>query len=273
MEPNKPRSRYYSSSMATSNSFSTGQFAALAVVVVVGSCIAGYYIAGGLQHGPDKSAVTQPSIPSTAAGPSTPAPPSTHETAQSDKPSGDYTAPNAPKIEISEEKAPPPAPAPPKAPPQTSSASADNDSEASQQDTTTANAPPDAGAVGTVPAPVTGNATAPASTAPTADPDYEQTTGSTDSEASQQATPVVDETHRPKFRVQVGTFSQAMSARSLADALRNRGYTTTTVSDQDGGKTVYHVQTGAFKARSTADRITLELQRQGFPAFVTTISQ
>ena len=259
--------------MARSDSFSTGQFAALAVVVVVGSCIAGYSIAGGLQHGPDKTAVTAPSTSSTTEAPSTPAPPSTHETAQSDKPSGDYTAPNAPKIEISEEKAPPPAPAPAKPSTETSSASADNDSEASQQDSATANATPDAGAVGTVPAPVTGNATAPATTAPTADPDYEQTTGSTDSEASQQASTTTDNTPRPKFRVQVGTFSQAMSARSLADALRNRGYTTTTVSDQDGSKTVYHVQTGAFKARSTADRITLELQRQGFPAFVTTISE
>jgi len=258
--------------MPKSDSFSTGQFAALAVVVVVGSCIAGYYIAGGLPHGPEKSTETPASIPSTTASPSTTSAPSTRQTAQSDKPSGDYTAPNAPKIEISEEKAPKPAPEPPKPPVQTSSATAENDSEASQQDTTTANATPDAGAVGTVPAPVTGNATTPATTAPTADPDYEQTTTSTDSEASQQAAPATDDTRRPKFRVQVGTFSQAMSARSLADALRNRGYTTTTVSDQDGGKTVYHVQTGAFKARSTADRITLELQRQGFPAFVTTIS-
>ena len=258
--------------MASSDSFSTGQFAVLAVVVVVGSCIAGYFIAGGLQKSPERTTVTTTSTPSTNDAPA-PAPSTTHQVAQNDKPAGDYTAPNAPKIEISEEKAPPPAPAASKPQPATHSDTVTNDSEASQQDDTSTNGAPDAGAVGTTPAPVTGNATAPASTAQSADPDYEQTTNSTDAEAGQQGTTTPDETHKPRFRVQVGTFNQAMSARSLADALRNHGYTTTTVSDQDGDKTVYHVQTGAYKSRSTADHITLELQRQGFPAFVTSISQ
>jgi cell division septation protein DedD len=254
--------------VASSDSFNTGQFVTIAVVVVIVSCVAGYYLAGGLQHQTEKQAVSQVAQQSSTS-PQTASAPAPQSAPASGSSGNDYTAPNAPKIDIREEKAPPVS----KPSATTRVASNPSDSEASQENNGPTDGSDDTGTVGTVPAPVTGNATTPAASAQSSDPDYEQTTGGTDSESNQEGSPATGDVPRPRYRVQVGTFTQAMSARSLADALRNRGYSTTTVTDRDGDKTVYHVQTCAFRSRSTADHVTLDLQRQGFPAFVTSISQ
>lgn len=275
--------------MASSDSSSTVQFITLAAIVVIGSCAAGYWIAGGLQREPDRQPVAQTSTPSL---PTPPAPAASAAQAPSTPdPNGDYTAPNSSNIEIHEEKTPPPVPAKDKTPSDTAVASNGPDAEASQEADTPSSDVPETGTVGTVPSPVTGNATTPAASTQNSDPDYEQTqTASTapaptDSEATQEASTPGSPTSpepatasapadakKPRFRVQVGTFTQAMSARSLADALRNRGLTATTVTDTRGDQTVYHVQTGAYRSRSSADRASLDLQREGFPAFVAPVT-
>lgn len=254
--------------MASSNSAGTGKFIALAVVVVIGSALGGYFLVGAT-HQPDAGNAV-PIDQQTSSTPASPAT-TTSKPASSQNGGGDYTSPTAPRIEIHEEKMPVPHDVAKVAP--SDNTPTQPDTEATQE----ASAPspssaPDTSSVGTVPSPVTGDATTPATSSQSSDPDYEQTANAPNTEAipTNSGAPVAG---RAQYRVQVGSFTQAMSARSLADVLRNRGYSTTTVTERGPDNTVYHVQAGAFRTRAAADRATVELQREGFPAFVSPISQ
>lgn len=259
--------------MASSDSISKGMFALAAVAGIAVSAVVGYFLAGGIQQ-PKQTDPTQsvqtPQPPAPVAGNSdTAAPPTAQQ-------SPDFTKQGAPPITIREERAPT---APAKTDPtdQTSQAANNSattpDSEASQE--ASSPSPPtdltdSANTVGAAPA----SASAATPTAkPNSDQDYEQTDNGAAPVSTPNTTPSTVASGVARYRVQVGSFAQAISARSLADALRTRGYSTDTVTERDGGRTVYHVQAGAFRTRSDADTATVDLQRQGFPAFVSTISQ
>lgn len=200
----------------------------------------------------------------------------------------DSTLSTTPDSEASQEDAPPATP------------TANDDTSDGTNDDNTA-----VPTVGAVPSPVTGDATTPTTTPSTtaqqpsdgADPDYEQTDNGDAAEPTQSAatpqpsptpsatTPASPETPSPAaavpppvakrahYRVEVGSFEKVASARSLADALRNRGYSTTTVAERRGDETIYHVQAGAFHSRSAADQASTDLQTQGFPAYVAALNQ
>ena len=253
--------------MANSGSNSPLKFTGVAIVVIAGSALAGYYLAGGA-HSPTSAPPTQVAsdTPSTT-------PPAASDNTAVVRPSAprnrsdDYTAPGAPSIRIHEE------PNPTLKRPKPTDSTPKPDPEASQEDAPkpTANAAPpatpaDPNASPDTPAPPAAPDTATPPPAP-GDSDYEKTPAPAggDSEASQQADASA---HGPIYRVQAGTFDQARNAHMLADVLKDRGYTTSTIAEHRSDKTVYHVQIGAYRNKATAKQSALDLQKMGYPAYV-----
>ena len=253
--------------MANSGSNSALKFTGIAVVVIAGSALAGYFLAGGV-HSPSSSTSTQ--VVSQPSGADTPPASDNAAVVRPSAPrsrSDDYTAPGAPTIHIHEE------PNPLLKRPKPSDTAPKPDSEASQEAAPTPkanpapstpapdpNASPDAAAPPTAP-------DTPVTPAAPGDADYEKTPAPTpgDAEASQQG----DTAPRgPIYRVQAGTFDQARNAHMLADVLKDRGYTTSTIAERRPDKTVYHVQIGAYRNKSTAKQSALDLQKMGYPAYV-----
>jgi cell division septation protein DedD len=274
--------------VASSGSMSTGMFVLAAVAAVAVSAVGGYFLAGIQQ--PKQTDTTQ-AVQASQPQASPVATDSDKAVAPPPTQSPDYTAQDAPDISIREERAPIAPPTPKTDDTAQTSQSVDNsagtnDSEASQEASPASptDAPDANTTVGTAPAP--GNA--PALSASTPDQGGPTTlaaptqTSDQDTGQSNSATapaPTLDTTQAPvasrivRYRVEVGSFTQAMSARSLADVLRTRGYSTDTVTEHNGDRSVYHVQAGAFRSRSDAESATVELQQQGFPAFVSVIPQ
>ncbi len=246
------------------------RYIALCIGVVAAAFGIGYYIIGG------------PRAPQTQSNTVTTPPPAAPVTTQADPhagtlaavhprlKNGDYNAPGAPAIKIVEERTPllvksarPPRPG--------SDSTTDTGSgtiNISQQtpppsDTSASPTPvaasPDHSANGGSPSP-------PPPPAP-ADTDYEQGANThPDTEASQE-----NGGAKASYRVQTGSFAAAKNARVLADALRNRGYVTSTRAEQEGGKTVYKVQIGAYRNKAAADRAAQDLQKDGYPAYSSPI--
>ena len=73
--------------------------------------------------------------------------------------------------------------------------------------------------------------------------------------------------------MQTGSFAAPENARALADALHSRGYSTSTRTEQDNGKTVYKVQVGSYRSRAAADKAAQDLQKNGYPAYSSPIGQ
>ena len=248
--------------MASSDSVAAVKFLAIAVVVITGSAIAGYFLAGS-----NRSTQTLNNV-QVAADTSAPIP-SSADTTQTTvaKQNEDYTAPNSPKIQIQEEK-----PVTPKAAATDQTATAIPDTEASQEAPPPPVASPatDDSADSSLTSPVTGNTTNPSTAAPPTDPDYEQTNSSDNTGDNAAAPPPPP---RVLYRVLVASFDQAKNAHMLADVLRNRGYTTSTGSGFVGSKTVYHVQAGAFRTKAAAEKVAQTLQSSGYPASVVSLAQ
>ncbi|BDI34342.1 hypothetical protein CCAX7_63930 [Capsulimonas corticalis] len=256
--------------MANSGSNSALKFTGIAVVVIAGSALAGYFLAGGA-HSPASAPATQVTTTDTSGGAPPPAASDSDATARPAAPrdrSDDYTAPGAPTIRIHEEPTPTLKRPKPTDTPKPDPEASQEDAPKPAPDPAAATSPdPNASPNLTAPTPSTDPPATPAAPGP-GDADYEKTptpAAGGDSEASQQA----DVTPRgPIYRVQAGTFDQARNAHMLADVLRDRGYTTSTVAEKRSDKTVYHVQTGAYRNKATAKQSALDLQKMGYPAYV-----
>lgn len=68
------------------------------------------------------------------------------------------------------------------------------------------------------------------------------------------------------YTVQVGAFSQEVSARKLAEEIRDKGYQTYVVK----GKSLYKTQVGEYKSYEEAQNVSQKLKELGYPIFVTT---
>jgi len=263
--------------VARNNSAGIFKFAAAAVAAIVVGISVGYLIGGA--HSSRNSGVQMAQQPA----PLLSAPASTLPHAKgAARPNGDYTAPGAPRIQIREEKHPHVALGP--ATPASHLVDSDvskPDSEASQQgdtakptDTAPAanpNADPNALAAPNANADNGDNSNAaPPPDNGTTSPngtDFEHVATHPDAEGSQAGTD-----DRARFRVQAGAFPEEKNARVLAAALRDRGFSASARADRDGDKTVYRVQIGAYRTRTDANKAALDLQRNGYPAYVAPIN-
>jgi rare lipoprotein A len=72
-----------------------------------------------------------------------------------------------------------------------------------------------------------------------------------------------------RWRVQLGSFTDALRARELQTLLQAEGYSPVVVSSFQEGSTVYHrVWAGDFLERAGAERLARELMRDGHSGFV-----
>jgi cell division protein FtsN len=208
---------------------------------------------------------------------------------------GDYTAPGAPHIVIEEERQPiihrmTPPPTPPPDPEATQEAaplppkpSPDETAPSDTTQTTPSNSgttPP------STPETNSGGSPSPAAPAPASPPaappdsDFEHvnppkpTPGTTDPESGQQggsSGSAQNDSSKVQFRVQTGAYTDESNARSVADTLRDQGYSTSTRSERDGDHLVYKVQVGAYRSKNGADKAAGDLQKKGYPAFISPI--
>lgn len=274
--------------MARSKSNSSLTFIPLALVVVAGSLLAGYYLGGGTHE-----QIFTSQNPAPQPSPLPVAVPGTDHTVKSTLPHNektDYTAPNAPDIQITELKQPVLAGSESgsKIIKADGTSSKAPDSEASQQgdqaDGSPA-APPNTTATTdiapeTSAAPPDDHAPSNDQTAITTAPDnsngdYEKIIPPSAAGSDQAVTPSTAALRPVKnaFRVQTGSFVVARNARILADALHDRGYDTSLRVDKEGDQTVYRVQTGAYRTKTAANRAADELRASGYPAYVSPITQ
>jgi len=244
------------------------KFLGIAVLVTVASLAGGYYLSAGSSKTPAPAAPTAEVATDTTSA-ATPQP-------QAVRPSSEYTAPDAPTIDIKEVK------------PQGNAKKPDKsvDSEASQtgvtaagDDTPKADAliPPQTPADPGVTSP---DAPTPSLVAPTpqtpSPPPVADVPGPSTPEPAQPAvsSPATDSPHTdsgPIYHVLVGnTFADAKNAGIFAASLRHRGFMAVTESINSGGGAVYKVQVGAYRNRVTAESEVDQLQQSGYPAYIAT---
>lgn len=259
----------------------------LIVAVVAAAFGIGYFVLGGPRPAPAPTDTlpVPAAAPASVAAPRVSSAPDPHILPRTKN--SDYTAPNAPRIHIVEENSSSLTltrrPAMPQAPADSSSSASSTDSEASQAaassdassstDTSPGSAAGTSSATssdtpGSGSAPLIPPSTAPANAAGSPDQDFEQIGGHGSAEAGQDG---ANSGGKAQFRVQTGSFAAQQNARVLADALRSRGYTTSTRAAQEDGKTVYKVQIGAYRSRAAADKAAQDLQKSGYPAYSSPI--
>lgn len=255
------------------NSNTTLRFVAVAVAVIAVAFCIGFFIIGGSRTQP--TAQTTILAPTPLPGAGVTPPPKRVAALGPRLKNGDYTAPGAPRIRIVEERTPSLTDTSQQQPqPEAAVRSAPaRDSEASQEappkpkraaDVTPDAAPDGAGTdTGTPDTPPDNADPAPP---PGADAGTDTGSGRGDSEATQEG-------GATQFRVQTGSFEAARNARALADALRDRGYVTSTRAERDGARTVYKVQVGSYRTRAAADKAAQDLQSSGYPAYVSPAGQ
>ncbi len=242
-------------------------------MAIIGGVGIGYLVGGARAPRTGEQAV-QPS-PSAV---STPAPIVAPTVQRPRTANGDYTAPGAPRIAIREESTPVlrRVTRAPLAPP--------TDTEAAQEaapaarprrthspDTTTQPGESTSGTdltpdSGTSAAASPGPDTAATPPAP-ADPDFERVTKPADPESGQEGGG-----SKAQFRVQTGSYTDESNARSVADELRSKGYSSSTRSERDGDHVIYKVQVGAYRSKNGAGKAAEDLQKKGYPAYVSPIS-
>lgn len=265
--------------VARSQSNGAWKFVGAAAVAIVGGIAIGYLV-GGARSPRTGDQIAQPPPPAI----STPVPSIAPTVQHPRTANGDYTAPGAPRIAIHEESTPilhrvtqnpPPADAeatqeaPPVAPPKPSRRTSDAGNSGSP--------PPPEGEAGSTPPAANsggtdGGGTAPAGTdagaaPPTpADPDFERVGKPADPESGQ------ERGGKAQFRVQTGSYTDESHARSVADELRGKGYSSSTRSEREGDHVIYKVQVGAYRSKAGAGKAAEDLQKQGYPAYVSPIS-
>lgn len=72
----------------------------------------------------------------------------------------------------------------------------------------------------------------------------------------------------PLYRVRVGTFDSRTGAQNLSAELNGRGYATRLQPEQVNGRTVYHLQIGAYRDEKRAKEIQKELKTNGYEAAI-----
>jgi cell division septation protein DedD len=238
-------------------------------VAILGGVGIGYLV-GGARSPRTGEQVVQP----TPSAVSTPAPIVVPTVQHPRTVNGDYTAPGAPRIAIHEESAPvlrrvTPTPLTPSVDPEATQEAAPTPRPLQAPEST----PPDGNTSGTAPDPDSSAGATPAanpdtSTAPPApaDPDFERVNKPADSEKGQEGGGKV------LFRVQTGSYTDESHARSVADELRSKGYSSSTRSERDGDHVIYKVQVGAYRTKGGAGKAAEDLQKKGFPAYVSPIS-
>jgi cell division protein FtsN len=268
--------------VARSDSNNTVKYLAGSVAVLATAFCIGYFVIGGSRPQPTPPENLIPSNPPVAATPAPAKPVVLTQTPRAQN--GEYTAPGAPSIRIAEDKSPSLVDLS-QSRNKTADSTKSKDPEASQEAAPTPKnslndsptpdtAPPpdgDATTSGDTPPvpPTTPDKTTPAvppPSTPNTDPDVEQVGTHPDSEAGQEGT-----SGKAQFRVQAGSFVASENAKALADALRRRGYDTSTHAERDGDKTVYKVQVGAYRNRTAANKAAQDLQSSGYPASVAPI--
>ena len=291
--------------MARNNTGNVLRFLLLGTVTVAGGAAIGYYVIGGPHSGsqaPDAAAIQQSPVP---AAPDTSPAPTPHKIARAHL-STDYTAPGAPRIRIVEDKTPTlndSAVGPHDAHSDTNASDATDiptpDAEASQQADGSPVAPSKAGrsaadATSDTTAPLTPPATPPSPKTTTPDPESNQTgapgvattpssapavppavgTATTDPEASQtgSAGRSAKTGGRAQYRVQAGSFADAGNARDYVNSLHDRGYDADLHSEHKGDKTIYQVQVGAYRNRTSADQAATDMRRSGVPVTVSPVN-
>lgn len=239
-------------------------------VVVVGAAL-GYYVLGRPLPLTTNVAST-PDVPAPAPTPAaSPLPASLTPHVKS----SDYTAPGAPRIVIQEDRTPQISGTSGKARLAARPKSDTLDIPTPDVETAPASRPPSpvkpTPAVGDTPDAPPDTPAAPETIPPAApsDSDFEKLDGRPDPEAGQEGG---SGTERALFRVQSASFGQMKNARRLADALRERGFSPSTRTEREGDKTVYKVQIGAYRTRAAANKAALELQNNGYPAYVSPIA-
>lgn len=261
--------------MARSQSSGAWKFVGAAAVAIIGGVGIGYLV-GGARAPRTGEQVIQP--PPTAV--STPAPIIAPAVQHPRTVNGDYTAPGAPRIAIREESTPVlrRVTRAPLAPPTDTEAAqeaapAARPSRTLSPDTTTQ---PGGNTSGTDPSPVSdsGTGSTPSTSPDTganpsapADPDFERVTKPADPESGQE-----NGGGKAQFRVQTGSYTDESHARSVADELRSKGYSSSTRSERDGDRMIYKVQVGAYRSKNGAGKAAEDLQKKGYPAYVSPIS-
>ncbi|HEX5324065.1 MAG TPA: SPOR domain-containing protein [Capsulimonadaceae bacterium] len=234
-------------------------FLGLAVVVIIGGLLAGYYYKGSSPSAPTHQTAQNPAPTQPVAPTITPAPKRQAVTAT------DFTAAGAPDIEISEVKG---AAIPRKTVPD--QAGLDTQAQPPPADNTP---PPDStDSSGAATSPTTSDTTPGADTTT---PDNSGDTSGTDNNADT-TNPAADNTAAqptppagPLYRVQAGSFINEANAKILASALRRRGYSAIAVPGTEDGKPVFKVQVGAYHSKAMADQTATDLQKSGYPAYVS----
>lgn len=261
------------------NNSGTWLFIGVAVLVVIVCVPIGYYF-----FAPSQTPAAPPSAPSASAD-------ATSAPAQDDTPvktaasSSEYTAPDAPAIQITEVK--------PKATTKPAPITSATDSEASQTGAgDNPNAPTGPG--GLIPTPATSDAGAPTPEAP-ANPVTQPGDQPSPAPAGSNTQPPTPPAPQPSpaiapsattappdstdngggdntvYHVLVGKpFADEGNARIFASSLRHRGYMAVTEAINSGDGALYKVQVGAYKNRQSAEDEVNLLQQSGYPAYIAT---
>ncbi len=264
------------------------------LVVLAGGIAGGYYFIGGRNDtGDSSSAPTQsaaPQNPGTSGDATPPAMPAVVKHLASA--SGQFTAPGAPTIDITETKVSPPKPqAPPTPPPppsdtEASQAGTDSDSGdtsgvvgsaatgASGTDSTSSSTPqptPDSTS-GSVATDSTSGGSAAGTSGSAGAPDtsnsQDNTSGSTISTGGSGSI-IAAPPSSTLYHVVAGVVHSESNAKSLESALRHKGYTATILHQTTSAGDTYTVQIGAYSSQVTADEMVASLQHDGFPASVS----
>jgi cell division protein FtsN len=267
--------------VARSNSSGALKYIGAGVAAIIGGVAIGY-LAGGARTPHTVEQAAPPPVPVVSTPVRSAPPPDTRLHAGD----GNYTAPGAPRITIQEESAPtmrrvnrtvPTPPADTEAsqealPPAKSSS--DQTPKPGPADTAPSSdtpTPPDS-APSDTPPPLPKDNSAPSSPAP-ADPDFEHVTKPAVPESGQQGVGrAPDSSGKAQYRVQTGAYTDEGNARSVSDQLRGEGYTTSTRSERQGDHLVYKVQAGAYRSKNGANRAAVDLQKKGFPAYVSPLT-
>jgi DedD protein len=252
------------------------------VGVLFMSAFAGYYYLGGNAKGQ-----TPPASAPTTQAPPAPVLPNAPIAHRPVTVVGEYTAPGAPAIDITESKAPlktKPAASPAPTDSEASQTGLDNPAgnpAASETDAGSASGSTAAPSTTGTGSSSTNSGQTGVSTSGDAAPSDTSTTsqsGSTSSATVPPAPPAIPSGSASAspapaavlFHVQAGSFQNEKNAKTLAEALRHKGYAAMTLPRQTDTSTSYVVQVGAYSSRATADDVVSSLQRDGFPASVST---
>lgn len=261
--------------MARSNSNTTLKYLGAATAAVIGGIAIGMIVGSARSPRMDTPPVTQTDAPPLSTPPPAVKPPVVRPVASG----GNYTAPGAPRIQIHEDPTPvlrrvektdtkpvdteanqevPPPPPLSETPTPVTVPSPETGSDVRDPAVKTTT-PPSA----VKPAP---DKPVPDKTvSPPANPNPDRTSKPADPEATQESP------GKAQFRVQTGAYTDESNARSIADQLRDQGYSPSTRSERQGDHLIYKVQIGAYRSRAGASKAAEDLQKKGFTTFVSPI--